>query len=137
MSTELSVNILSPAKVVSRGKARLVQAPGSLGQLGVLPGHAPMVAELTFGELTVEQPSGTKEEYFITGGYLDVAKDEVTVLVDIIEKITDIDVGRAERAKQRAMQRLEQREAGHDMARAQAAFARASTRIALAGRMRG
>lgn len=133
--SELSVNILSPAKIVSKTKARQVQAPGALGSLGILPGHTALISELVTGELVVDSTDATgRVAYFISGGYLDVAQDEVTVLVDVIEKVSDIDVARAERAKQRAQERLEKREEAIDMARAQAALARAQQRLAIVTR---
>src|SRR5262245_35733902 len=135
--SELSVSILSPAKVVSKTKARQLQAPGALGSLGILPGHTALVSELTVGELIVDNAESQERlVYFISGGYLDVAQDAVTVLVDVIEKAADIDVARAERAKKRAEERLEARDASIDQARAQAALARAQQRLAIVGRTR-
>lgn len=135
--SELSVNILSPAKVVSKTKATQVQAPGALGSLGILPGHTALVSELMLGELIVDSTEASgRIVYFISGGYLDVAQDDVTVLVDVIEKATDIDTARAEKAKQRAQERLEKRGDDIDMARAQAALLRAQQRLAIVSRYR-
>ncbi len=135
--SELSVSILSPAKVVSKTKARQVQAPGALGSLGILPGHTALVSELMQGELIVDSAEGQdRTVYFISGGYLDVAQDDVTVLVDTIEKASEIDAARAEKAKQRALERLEKRGDDVDQARAQASLARAQERLSIVGRNR-
>lgn len=135
--SELSVSILSPAKVVLKTKARQLQAPGVLGSLGILPGHTALVSELVLGELIVDSTEAQgRTAYFISGGYLDIANDDVTVLVDVIEKVADIDSARAERARVRALERLEQRDEAIDMARAQAALARAQQRLAIASRVR-
>ena len=132
--SELSVQILSPAKIVTKATAKQVIAPGTKGYLGVLPGHAALIAELGLGELTVEETGTAKQIYFITGGYINVADDHVTVLVDVIEKAADIDVVRAEKAKVRAQERLAQRAEDIDVARAQAALTRSLERIAVASR---
>ena len=104
-----------------------VVAPGSLGELGILPNHAPLITSLAAGELRVKQGNGV-EEYFISGGFLEVHSDEVTVLADAAEHGSEIDAERAEEARRRATERLEQ--AGDaDRARAQAALARSMQRL--------
>lgn len=127
---ELQVSILSPAKIVAQTTATQVQVPGREGYLGILPGHTRFITELGVGQLAVDH-AGTKDVYFVAGGYLDVAKDKVTVLVDVIEKAGDIDLKRAEEAKNRALDRLNDK-AGIDVMRAQAALLRAETRLTLA-----
>lgn len=134
--SQLEVQILSPAKVVAKVAAKQVQVPGALGYMGILPGHAALIAELGVGVLTVEGDGGTSTNYFVAGGYVDVANDKVTVLVDVVEKVSDIDMARAEKAKLRATERLERRAADVDMARAQAALARATERLAIASRLK-
>ncbi len=104
-----------------------VIAPGALGELGILPNHAPLITSLAPGELRVKA-GGNVEEYFVSGGFLEVHTDEVTVLADAAEHGSEIDVERAEAARQRAQQRLEQ--AGDaDRARAQAALSRSLQRL--------
>jgi F-type H+-transporting ATPase subunit epsilon len=136
MAADLQVQILSPAKVVAKTHAAQVQAPGALGYMGILPGHARMVAELGIGELTLDGADGGKQVFFVAGGYVDVASDNVTVLVDVAEKPGDIDVARAEKAKARAEQRLERKSGDVDVVRAQAALLRATQRITTASRAR-
>lgn len=131
---DLQVQILTPAKVVSKTTASLVQLPGSMGYMGILPGHTKLVAELGTGELTVDA-QGKKEVFFVAGGFVDVANDQVTVLVDVAEKPGDINRERAEKAKQRALDRLNQK-AGVDVMRAQASLLRAEGRIAISARSR-
>ena len=136
--SDLDVSILSPAKVVTRVKATAVQLPGALCYMGILPGHARLISELGIGQLTLdgvvaaEGQAGGKLAYFVAGGYVDVGDDKVTVLVDVVERVADIDVARAEKAKQRAAERLESKASAVDLARAQAALARAQQRLALA-----
>lgn len=82
---QLEVQILSPVKSVARAKARQVNAPGALGRLGILPGHAAMVAELGSGPLMIETSEGT-QNYKITGGYIEVLMDKVVILADSAER---------------------------------------------------
>jgi F-type H+-transporting ATPase subunit epsilon len=132
---ELQLNILSPAKVVARTRAVHVLVPGSQGYLGILPGHTRLIAELGVGEMSVDGEGGKKETFFVAGGYVDVANDNVTLLADVIERPQDIDIQRAEKAKSRALDRLD-KAAEVDVMRAQAALLRATTRISLVQRGR-
>ncbi len=130
---ELNVSILTPAKVVGRFQAGQVQVPSSDGYLGILPGHAELVSELGVGELIVNTHSGD-QSFFVSGGFLNVGGgDHVTLLVDVAEKPTDIDLERAKEAKRRALARLEEK-LGVDVMRAQAALLRAEQRLAVASR---
>lgn len=129
--TDLQVNILSPAKVVVRTKAEHVQAPGALGCLGILPGHTRFLSELGLGELTIHSVNGPTS-FYVSGGYIDVDLDVVTVLVDVIESKLEIDVSRAEKAKVRAMARLAKPTPELDVERALNALARANQRLSTA-----
>lgn len=82
---DLNVNLLSPAKTLAQVKARHVNIPGVLGYLGVMPGHAPMITELSSGLLTIEATGGAKTQYRITGGFAEVIGDDLTLLVDSAE----------------------------------------------------
>ena len=104
-----------------------VVAPGALGEMGILPHHAPLITSLAPGELRVKTAQDV-EEYFISGGFLEVHADEVTVLADAAEHGSEIDAERAEAARQRALERLEQA-SDADRARAQAALARSLQRL--------
>jgi F-type H+-transporting ATPase subunit epsilon len=113
-----------------------VVVPGSEGYFGVLPGHAPLLATLGIGELTYR--IGRDERHVaVAGGFAEVRNDKVIVLADTAELPQDIDRGRAERARDRAEQRLSGRSQEEiDYARAAAALARALTRIQVASRGR-
>lgn len=130
---ELHVSILTPAKVVGRFKAGQVQVPSSDGYLGILPGHAELVSQLGVGELVVSTGRG-EESFFVSGGFVDVGGgNQVTLLVDVAERPTDIDTQRAKEAKRRALTRLDEK-LGVDVMRAQAALLRAEQRLAVAVR---
>ena len=125
---DLQVSILSPAKTVAKIAAGSVEVPGSLGYLGILPGHTRFVGELGIGQLTVAGGEGGKQVFFVAGGYVDVANDHVTVLADLVEKPADIDVNAAEAEKKRAQDALSGK-LTDNFQEEQAALARAEARL--------
>lgn len=99
--------IVSQDRMVYEGPADIVIAPGIEGEMGVLPNHAPLLSTLNFGILKVR--NGGKEEVFaIAGGVIEIQPDIVTVLADAAENVAEIDVARAEAARQRAQEMLKQ-----------------------------
>jgi len=130
----LTLEIATPARLVVSDVVEEVVAPGIEGYFGVLPGHAPFLTTLGVGELTYRKG---REEYHlaVAGGFAEVRNDKVIVLVDSAERPEEIDRARAERARERAEQRLSGRTEGEvDYARAMAALSRALTRLQVAGR---
>lgn len=111
-----------------------VIAPGSLGELGILPHHAPLITALQPGELRVKADGG-EDDFFVSGGFLEVHSDQVTVLADTAERDSEIDLERAEAARQRARERLDQA-TDADRARAQAALSRSLARLKVIERRR-
>ena len=129
----LTVEIVTAEKVVrtERGVDVLI-APGSEGQLAILQHHAALMTTLDHGELVFRR--GAIEEIFaISGGFMEVRNDIVTILADQAEAAEDIDESRAEAARQRAQDRLrrarEQNASDVDLARASAALARSLVRL--------
>ncbi|GAB4532032.1 MAG: F0F1 ATP synthase subunit epsilon [Anaerolineae bacterium] len=118
--------------VYSEDDVDMVIAPGTEGELGILPRHAPLLTALTFGELRVKR--GEEEESFaISGGFMEVQPDHVMVLADTIERAEEIDLERAEAARRRAEERLKERADNKvDYARAEAALRRSLVRIKVA-----
>ena len=97
----IQCDIVTQERVVFSGQVDMVIAPGSEGEMGILPNHAPLLTTLDYGELRVKV--GSQEQFFaIGGGVLEVAPDHVTVLADSAERADEIDAGRAERARERA-----------------------------------
>ena len=111
-------------------------APAEGGYLGILAGHAPLIAEIAIGELQVREPAGPVRLFAIVGGLLRVTPSRVDVLADTAEAAEEIDRSRAEAALARARQRLENREAGSSFERAQAALHRALNRLHVADHVR-
>ncbi|MBN9492145.1 F0F1 ATP synthase subunit epsilon [bacterium] len=136
----LTVEIVTAERVVSTELGvDILIAPGSEGMLGILPKHAPLMTTLKPGELVFRR--GSEEESFaISGGFLEVRQDQVTILADQAEAAGEIDVERAEAARARAEERVrrarEQGVSDVDMARAAAALQRSLVRLRVAERRR-
>lgn len=134
MAERLTLELATPSRMVVAETVDEVVVPGSEGYFGVLPGHAPLLATLGIGELTYRV--GREERHVaVAGGFAEVRNDKVIVLADTAELPQDIDRARAERARERAEQRLSGRsQEDIDYTRAAAALARALIRIQVAGR---
>lgn len=130
----LKLDIVTAERVVlSEEGLDAVIAPGTEGQLGILPSHAPLMTTLGLGELRTRR--GAEETAFaISGGFLEVRDDVVTVLADVAERAEEIDVERARAARERAAAALATRESEVDIAIAQAALRRALIRLRVAER---
>jgi len=126
------LEILTLQKLFLRENVRFVVAPGQEGVFEVLPGHAPFVFALKPGALRIRQP-GDREHYVaLGGGFLAVQKDRTSVLARSAERPEEIDVARAQAAKERAERRLAVRTPDIDVARAHAALQRALARLRIA-----
>ncbi len=101
----IQLRIVTPDRELVEGEVSEVSIPGKDGYLGVLPGHAPLLTELQSGELTYHQDA-MAFHVAIHWGFAEVLPDRVIVLADIAERAEEIDVERAERARQRAEDRL-------------------------------
>src|SRR5258707_10943004 len=128
---KLKVELVTAEERVIRGEADFVKAPGLGGELGVLPRHIPLMTPLRTGEVLIRNDG--KEEYlFVAGGFLQVLPDKVVILADAAERAEDIDESRAEEARRRAQQLLEQRATEADGVEAAAALERALFRLRIA-----
>lgn len=124
----MHVEVVTAERELYSGEADLVNAPGSEGRLGILPRHAALLALLAPGELRIKL--GTEEEpLFVSGGFIEVFENNVTVLADTAEHAEEIDQARAEAARRRAQERLAQAQSNEERAEMQAALARAVTRL--------
>jgi len=122
------VELVSVERLLWSGEARMVIARTTEGELGVLPGHAPLLGELAPGGVVRIKPDDGEELVFaVHGGFLSVTEDGVSVLAELAERADEIDVGRAEQALDRA------RSADGDDAEAGAAAGRALSRLRAAG----
>ena len=105
MADTLELQIVTPDKLLVKESADEVQIPGKAGEMDVLPGHAPLITELTIGEIAYKH--GGKTEYLsVAWGFAEVLPDKVTILAQTAERAQDINVKRAEEAKARAEEAL-------------------------------
>ncbi len=130
MGSEFKVKVLSPNRPVANVVATSVMLPGTCGYMEILPDHAAMIAALDIGELRIKKREGDTLTYFMSGGYVDVQANAVTVLVDTIESPSEIDRQRAAEAAKRADERLVGRDPRIDLGRALMSMKRASERLA-------
>ena len=123
---------------LDRAPARLdvteVTVPGVMGIFIVLPGHAPLLSNLDIGPLIAVLPDGGRTSFALNGGFAQVLDDRVLILSKTVEGEADIDTERAERALQRAEERLKTPSESIDVARAEVALKRALTRLRVAGK---
>ncbi len=129
LPTEIQLDIVTPDRLAAHDAVTWVTFPGKDGYLGVLPGHAPLLTELGAGEL--EYTSGNaKHSLAVDGGFAEVLPDRVIVLVQTAERAEDIDVERAEKAKERAEDQLKRfSDPEVDLQHAQEALRRAIARL--------
>ena len=132
MAENFQIEIVTPDKMVVRDVAEEAQIPAKNGYLGILPGHAPLITELAIGAITFRS-SGTTTHIAVAWGFAEVLPDKVTILAESAERAEDIDVARAQEAKQRAEERLRGGQTDVDYARALSALKRAESRLEVAG----
>ncbi len=124
-----NLSIVTPERRFYEGKIESLILPGSLGYLGILTNHAPLLTALVPGKITIKDQEGKRDFLAISGGFLEVLKNQVTILADAVEYLGEIDLERAQKALQRANQRLKRGEKGIDIPRAMAAYGRAKNRL--------
>jgi len=122
--------VVTPQRQLLREKVASVQLPGASGELGILPGHAPLITELGNGELSYPASSGVGPVAIaVLSGFAEVLPDRVTVLAETAERPEEIDVKRAKKALERAEKHLASSDANVDWDRATVALQRALIRI--------
>ncbi len=126
------LTVLTEEKAVIDETVNSIEVPGSEGYLGVLRSHAALVTALQPGTLTVTPLDREPEIYAVSGGFIEIHRNTVTLLADSLERPEEIDTSRAERAAERARERLEKKDSGLDTLRAELALRRAQNRMKLA-----
>ncbi len=131
MANKIRLDIVTPERIVYSEDVNMVIARATDGDLGVLPGHAPLVAGLDIWPLRVLRDEGERL-ISVCSGFIEVRPDKVTVLAACAELPEEIDVKRAEAARARAESRIKDHGPDIDMARAEAALRRAIIRLRVA-----
>ncbi|MGA3126952.1 MAG: F0F1 ATP synthase subunit epsilon [Candidatus Korobacteraceae bacterium] len=131
MAETIELEIVTPERLVVKDRAESIQIPGRNGYLGVLPGHAPLITELAVGEI-VYVNAGVSTRLSVAWGFAEVLPDKVTIIAEAAELAGDIDVPRAEAARDRAQQHIKQAEDAAAYEDAAHALARAEARLSVA-----
>lgn len=124
----IHLEIVTPEKQLFSGRVDRVTVPSTQGYLGILPGHAPLLAELGIGNISYTR-NGQSEMLFCCWGFVEVLPERVIVLAQTAEAASEIDVERAEQARERAAQRLHSKDPNIDFVRAELALLRAIARL--------
>ena len=122
------MSVVTPSGPVLEEDYEMIVVKTENGELGVLPGHIPLVAPLDIGAIRLKKNNET-HKVAVTGGFMEVRPDKVTILAPAAELASDIDIARANEAKARAERRLEQKQDDTDFQRAELALKRALNRI--------
>lgn len=131
----IQVEIVTPDRELVRGEADMIILPGVDGQMGVRAGHEPLLSTLDIGEIVLHRGSDT-EYIAVSGGVVEVRPDKVTVLAEAAEEAEEIDIERAEAARERARQLLESNPPPQRRAVMIAALRRSNLRLRVARRRR-
>ena len=133
MST-IHVDVVSAEKSIFEGEAKFVALPGENGELGILPGHTPLITRIRPGAVRIEKADGDEEFVFVAGGILEVQPKGVTVLADTAIRGHDLDEAKATEAKRAAEEAI--RTSDIYFARAQSEFAMAAAQLAALAKFR-
>lgn len=125
------LEVITPQKKVLSQDAEFVMMRTTEGDMGILAGHAPIVAELAIGEMKIKN-NGEEVVYFVSGGFLDVSAERTLILADEAMDIRDIDVEQAKRDAEVAQQKLAKLKEDRDLAVTQRALQEALTKVRLA-----
>ncbi|MFJ4290305.1 F0F1 ATP synthase subunit epsilon [Cupriavidus sp. NPDC089707] len=130
------VDVVSAEASIFSGQAKFVALPGESGELGILPGHTPLITRIQPGAVRIEKEDGSEEFVFVAGGILEVQPKLVTVLADTAIRGGDLDEAKAQEAKRAAEELMQNQSSDLDLARAQSELAVAAAQLAAIARLR-
>lgn len=136
MAKTMHCNVVSAEESLYSGEVEMVIATGDLGDLGITPGHAPLITTLKPGPVRLVYENGSDELFFVSGGFLEVIPTQVTILADTAERAENLDEAAALHAKQEAQRLLEEQQADFDYSRAAVELAEAVARIRVLEQLR-
>jgi F-type H+-transporting ATPase subunit epsilon len=128
MASTMQVLVATPEREVYRGEVDFLVAPGAAGELGILPKHTPLLSALAVGELRITHGEEV-DEVFVSGGYIEVQPDMITILSDSAERAHDIDEAAAKEAERKAQEALADRKEDIDYAKAEGELAMMTARL--------
>jgi F-type H+-transporting ATPase subunit epsilon len=129
MAMTMHCDIVSAEREIFSGRVTMVIANGTMGELGIMPGHAPLLTGIRSGPVRLKFDNGEEEVFFASGGYLEVQPSVVTVLADTALRADDVDEAAAMHAKEQAERALADRQSDFDFSLAAAQLAEASARL--------
>ncbi len=129
MASTMQCDIVSAEKEIFSGRITMLVANASLGEIGILPGHAPLLTGIESGPVRLKLENGEEEVFFASGGYLEVQPTNITVLADTADRADDVDEAAALQAKERAERAMSERSAEFEYSVAAAQLAEASARL--------
>ena len=133
----IKVDVVSAERSLFEGEAKFVALPGEAGELGVLPGHTPLITRIRPGTLQIVMPDNSEELIFVAGGLLEIQPNHVTVLSDTAIRAADLDEAKAEEARRRAEESLRNTKGKVDIAVVQAELEMLAAQALAARRLRG
>lgn len=136
MAMTVHVDIVSAEREIFSGLAEMIFAPAVMGEVGIAPGHAPLLTRLGPGEVRLKLSEGKDSAFYISGGMLEVQPRVVTILSDTAERAEDLDEAQVLKAKEDAEQALADGEAAIDYAKARAELAETIAQLQTIERLR-
>ena len=135
MAESFQIEIVTPERKVVNDRATEMQIPGKTGYLGILPGHAPLITELAVGEIGYKDEKGQIKRLAVAWGFAEVLPTKVTILAEVAEKAEEIDIARAQKAKETAEAALKAPKPDANTHALEGELQRAQTRIAVAEKL--
>jgi len=132
----IKVDVVSAEEQIFSGMAKFVALPGETGELGILPGHTPLITRIRPGAVRIEAENGEEEFVFVAGGILEVQPGAVTVLADTAIRGQDLDEAKADQARKQAEEAMQNSGSNIEYATAQAELAYATAQLAAIARLR-
>jgi F-type H+-transporting ATPase subunit epsilon len=130
MANTIQVDVVSAEELIFSGPAEFVVLPGVVGELGILPGHTPLLTQIKPGAVRMKLPGAAEEEFvFVQGGFLEVQPKHVTVLADTAIRAKDLDEVAALEAKKAAEEAMQNKTSGEEIAQAEAELAGALAQL--------
>ena len=130
MANTIQVDVVSAEELIFSGPAEFVVLPGVVGELGILPGHTPLLTQIKPGAVRMKLPGTDAEEFvFVQGGFLEVQPQHVTVLADTAIRAKDLDEVAALEAKKAAEEAMQNKTSGEEIAQAEAELAGALAQL--------
>jgi len=137
MAMTMHVDVVSAEEEIFSGPATMLFAPGAMGDLGILPRHAPLLTRIKPGEVRIQVPNSEEEQViYVSGGMLEIQPAAVTILADTATRAADIDEAAAIEAKERAEKILKDQKDDVDYAAASAELAEAMAQIQAVHRLK-